>query len=195
LRVEGEPPDGRCLFVANHRSYLDVLVLAEALRATFLSRADVADWRLVGPTAIAIGAVFVDRDDRGARARAARGLVRRLETERIIVFPEGTTTGAPLPGPFEPGLFRLLAHTRVPVIPVTLRYSRRDAYWIDDLDVETHLRTRILQGPPLVASVRVGLPFEGTLAADGDRLREAAYRAVAAPIERDGELVGTTAPS
>lgn len=188
VRVDGRPPEGRCVFVANHRSYLDVLVLAEALGATFLSRADVADWSLVGPTARAIGAVFVDREDAHSRFRAARALLRRLRTGSVVVFPEGTTTGAALPGPFEPGLFHLLARSDARLVPVTLRYSRRDAYWIEDIDLRTHLRTRVVGGPPLVATVHVGQVLAHA-AGDGECLRDAVYRAVAAPIEAGGELV------
>jgi 1-acyl-sn-glycerol-3-phosphate acyltransferase len=195
MAVHGERPAGRCLFVANHRSYLDVLVLTQALGATFLSRADVARWWLVGPTATAIGTVFVDRTDPHARVRAARALLRRLRTGSVVVFPEGATSGAALPAPFEAGLFRLLHRLGTPIVPVTIRYSRRAAYWVDEVGVGAHLRGRVLGGPPLAVAVHVGTPLVPGDAADADALRSAAYRAVSAPIERLGELVATGVPS
>src|SRR5438067_753978 len=108
VRAEGIPSPGPCVYVANHRSYLDVPLLAGVLGASFMSRADVAGWWIVGAAAKLVGSVFVERDDPRGRVRAARGLARRLASASVIVFPEGKTGARRLPGPFHPGLFRRL---------------------------------------------------------------------------------------
>jgi 1-acyl-sn-glycerol-3-phosphate acyltransferase len=191
LRVEvhGHGPATHCLYVANHRSYLDVPVLSGVLGATFMSRADVASWRVVGSAAQLIGTVFVERDDPHGRVRAARGLARRLCTGSIVVFPEGTTGAGLLPGPFHPGLFRLLHHLRASVVPVTVRYSDRAAYWTDEVGLGAHLRTRVLSRPGLTAVVHIGRALSADEHADGESLERAAYRAICAPIAAYGELV------
>src|SRR5581483_3731756 len=135
VAVHGVPPSRVCAYAANHRSYLDIAVLSAALGATFVSRADVATWRVVGPAARAVEAVFVDRDDPRGRVRAARALARRLADASVVVFPEGTTGGGRIPAPFPSGPFRLLQHVAVPGVPVTLRYSDRRAYWTDDISL------------------------------------------------------------
>ena len=188
IRIAGDRPAGNWLFVANHRSYLDILVLAAALDVTFLARDDVSSWRLIGPTARAMGAVFVDRNVLQTRVRAARSLARRLCDASVVVFPEGTTGGTTLPGTFQPGLFRLLHRLQAGVVPVTLRYSRRSAYWVDDVGVDTHVRQQVLHGSPLVASVHIGTPLAP--AANGSALCRRTYDTVAAPIEQFGEFVG-----
>jgi 1-acyl-sn-glycerol-3-phosphate acyltransferase len=188
VSVQGAPPPCPCVYVANHRSYLDIAVLSGVLGGTFLSRADVADWPLVGPVARAIDAVLVARDDPRDRARAARALIRRVRTLSVIVFPEGTTTGERLPGAFEPGLFRLLRRLDAPVIPVTIRYSDRRAYWIDDVTVGQHLRGCVLAGSPLAVAVHIGQPVSGS---DADELARAVRAAIGGPIEEFGELVKT----
>jgi len=192
VHVDGTQPGGPCLYVANHRSYLDIPILSGVLGGTFLSRADVADWPLVGPVARAIDAVFLDRDDPRDRVRAARALMRRARHASVIAFPEGTTTGERLPGPFEPGLFRLLFRLHTPVVPVTIRYSDRRAYWTDDATVGVHLRTRVFAGPPLCVAVHIGTALRAAEYADSEALAAAVHAAVCAPIEREGEIVGET---
>ncbi|OLC90070.1 MAG: hypothetical protein AUJ03_01820 [Deltaproteobacteria bacterium 13_1_40CM_3_71_4] len=190
VRADGAPFPDPCVYVANHRSYLDVPVLAGVLGASFMSRADVAGWWVVGAAARLTGAVFVDRDRPHGRVRAARALVHRLASGSVVVFPEGTTGGERLPGPFHPGLFRLLHRVRVPVVPVTVRYDDRRAYWTDESGMATHLWLRVLAASRLTAAVHVGAALDPRAEADAESLARSVYRAVCRPIEDGGELVG-----
>jgi 1-acyl-sn-glycerol-3-phosphate acyltransferase len=188
VRVRGEVPDGPCIYVANHRSYLDIPVLAGSLGTAFMSRADVASWPIVGNAARAIGSVFVERDDTTSRIRAAFALRRRLRAGSVVVFPEGTTCGTPLPGRFHAGLFLFLHRAALPVRPVTVRYGDRRAYWTDDLSLGRHLREHVLAGPPIRVVVHVGAPIDTRSHKGGDDLARAAWAAIARPIEELGEL-------
>src|SRR5947208_2726574 len=129
------------------------------------------------------------REDPRGRVRAARGLARRLASASVIVFPEGKTGARRLPGPFHPGLFRLLHRLGVPVVPVTIRYGDRRAYWTDDSRLVSHLWTRVLAGPSLPVAVHVGTALDPRAEADGESLARAAYHAVCRPIEDLDELV------
>lgn len=186
VRVRGRVPEGPCVYVANHRSYLDIPVLAGSLGTAFMSRADVATWPVVGGAAREIGSVFVNRDDATSRIRAAFALRRRLRDGSVAVFPEGTTCDTPLPGPFHPGLF--LHRAGLPVLPVTVRYGDRRAYWTNELSLARHLREQVLVGPRLTVAVHVGAPIDTRGAAGGDDLARAAWAAIARPIEELGEL-------
>ena len=188
VRVRGELPQGPCIYVANHRSYLDIPVLAGTLGSAFMSRADVASWPIVGGAAREIGSVFVERNDPTSRIRAAFALRRRLRAGSVVVFPEGTTCGTPLPGHFHPGLFLFLHRTGLPVRPVTVRYGDRRAYWTDDLSLGRHLRRHVLAGPRIPVVVHVGAPIDTRGHAGGDDLARAAWAAIARPIEELGEL-------
>jgi 1-acyl-sn-glycerol-3-phosphate acyltransferase len=189
ISVDGEPPPGPCLFIANHRSYLDIPVLTGVLGGTFLSRADVAGWPLVGTVARLTHAVLVERDDARDRTRAARALMRRLRTASVIVFPEGTTTGATLPEPFASGAFRLVQRLDVPLVPVTLRYSDRRAYWVEDLTVGQHLKKRVFAGGTLRVQVHIGATMHGGDHRDAEDLAAAVHAAVCLPIEKRGEIL------
>ena len=188
VRVRGLVPDTPCVYVANHRSYLDIPVLAGALGTAFMSRADVASWPIVGGAAREIGSVFVERDDATSRIRAAFALRRRLRTGSVTVFPEGTTCGTPLPGPFHPGLFLFLHRTGLPVRPLTVRYGDRRAYWTDDTSLGSHLRRHVLAGPRIPVVLHVGAPIEMRGHVGGDELARVAWAAIARPIEELGEL-------
>lgn len=194
LRVEVQVRGGAygppCIYVCNHRSHLDIPLLAWALGTTFLSRADVATWPLVGAAARATAAVFVDREDPYSRARAARALHRHMRTASIVVFPEGTTAGGTLPGRFQVGLFRLVRRLNRPIVPVTIRYSHRTAYWADDTPFGTHLRVQVLGGPRLSSVIHIGQPIACAEYPDAAALSQAVYRAICRPIEELGELVG-----
>lgn len=187
-RREGPLPQAPVVFLANHRSYLDVTVLAATLGASFVSRADIETWTLVGPVARAIDCVFVDRDDPQGRVRAARAILRRIRRGSLVVFPEASTFGDRLPQALEPGLFRLLRRVPVPLVPVTVRYSDRRAYWDTDVTMAEHLRRRVLAGGPLRASVHVGMPLAAGDFADAEALRRAVHAAFCGVIDRFGEL-------
>ncbi len=184
IRVHGQVPDGNYVYISNHRSYLDIAVLASVLGVTFLSNDDVATWPVVGAAASELGVVFVDRAETRARVRAARQIIRKLHDTSMVVFAEGTTHGGELPGPFHEGLFRLLARLERPAVPVTLRYSSRRAYWIDDISVGEHLRREVLANGPLRVDVHIGAPISPC-----DDFSKKVYDAVCAPLLASGEMV------
>ncbi len=188
VRINGWRATGPRVYVSNHRSYLDIPVLSGVLDATFLSRADVSSWPLVGAVARRIGTVFVARDDPQGRMRAARTLMRRVRTAGIVVFAEGTTGGDRLPGPFHDGLFRLMQRLGTPVVPITVRYSDRKAYWTDDVTLWEHLRDRVYCGAPLTCTVDIGEEIRAGEYADASSLAHAVRVAVCRPIEEGGEL-------
>jgi 1-acyl-sn-glycerol-3-phosphate acyltransferase len=194
VEVDGHVSTVPCVYVSNHRSYLDIPVLGGVLGACFLSRSDVAAWPVIGASAEAIGTIFIDRDDPHSAARAARALTRLLRSQSIVVFPEGTTGGGALPQPFVGGLFRLLSRLRTPVVPVTIRYSDRSAYWIDERPIAEHLTARMTARRRLAASVHIGAALAIQASSDaGELLAHRAYDAVCAPIAALGELTAESA--
>ena len=163
LRVErsGRLPRGLCVVVANHRSYVDIPLMMSQTPSTFLAKSEIARWPLFGAAARLCGTVFVERDDRGSRKRALEHLGGLLDGgERIIVFPEGTTSTGPGCLPFRPGVFRLAAAKGIAVVPVAIAYrDARDA-WVDDASFVGHflerfderrMRVVVAIGPPLFA--------------------------------------------
>lgn len=82
----------------------------------------------------------------------------------------------------------MLHRADVPVVPLTLRYSRRDVYWIDDVGVSEHLIAKVLHAGPLTVEVCIGEVVWPGRHAHAAGLRDALHAAVARPIEEEGEL-------
>ncbi len=136
----GSAPSQPAVWVANHRSYLDIAVLAAQQPVLFLAKREIADWPMFGRAARAAGIVFVDRGDASSRAQALDGIVDRLSMGiSIVVFPEGTTTSGPGVLPFRPGVFRLCAERSVPVLPCAIAYADPSLAWIGDDEFLSHL--------------------------------------------------------
>ncbi len=91
-RVTGHPMHGRGALVANHASWLDIFTLNAAARVFFVSKAEVARWPGIGILARATGTVFIARDPRQAQAQTALFEERLAQGDRLLFFPEGTST-------------------------------------------------------------------------------------------------------
>jgi lyso-ornithine lipid O-acyltransferase len=78
--------------VANHASWLDIVVLMRAARVFFVSKSEVRDWPAIGAIGRAIGTIFIER--RPGEARRQRDVLfhRLIRGDRMVVFPEGTST-------------------------------------------------------------------------------------------------------
>lgn len=103
IRVESALPDvsnlrkKRLLIVANHVSYLDILIISSLHPCNFLAKSEVGKWPLFGWVASALGCVFVKRDSLMGRACALRSCLKSLTHSSLALFPEGTTTAARTP--------------------------------------------------------------------------------------------------
>lgn len=135
--VTGKPQTARVLFVANHLSWLDILILAGASGAAFVSRADVARWPLVGWLASLNDTIYVERADRGAvRGQADAVRAALAKGQPVALFPEGTTEGGGHVLPFRPSLLAALFPPLpgVMVQPVAIDYGAAapEIAWIGD---------------------------------------------------------------
>lgn len=108
----------------NHVSYIDILVLYEAVPTRFLAKNKVRYWPVVGQVAYAIGCVFVKRKDKDSR-KNARETMKNIDLfPPIIIFPEGTRGPGDKLLPFRYGGFEIAAETSTPILPVAIVYDR-----------------------------------------------------------------------
>jgi 1-acyl-sn-glycerol-3-phosphate acyltransferase len=114
------------LVVANHLSWLDVLVIQSVLPGVFVAKTEVKRWPLIGPLAQACATIFVDRSS----ARSAHSMVDSSVTAIrdgwcVVAFPEGTSTDGRDLGPFHANIFECALRAGTPVQTLTLRYVDR----------------------------------------------------------------------
>ena len=164
LVVHGQPPArGPVLLVANHLSWLDILVMHAARHCRFVSKSDVKHWPLIGTLATGGGTLYIEREKRRDAMRVVHHMAESLQRGEIVaVFPEGTTGDGKVLLPFHANLIQAAISAHAPVQPVALRFVDRATgqdsigplYLGDDTLVGSLWRT--LAGPPFVAHVRFG---------------------------------------
>lgn len=124
----GHLPRRSTLVVANHVSWLDVLVLTAYLPAVRLvAKREVRDWPVIGVLARVAGTLFIDR----TRPRTLPVTVAQVRTALgggsvVALFPEGTTWCGNDGGRFRPALFQAAIDAGAAIAPVTLRFGLPD---------------------------------------------------------------------
>ena len=136
LRVCGIPaklegfeslPDGHCIVVANHASYLDGVILQAFLppRFSYVIKGEMQNVPGVHFLLRRIGAKFVERFVASGSARDARALLKAAAVgESLAFFPEGTFLRQAGIGRFRPGAFAAAIKGELPVVPIAIRGSR-----------------------------------------------------------------------
>lgn len=153
IHVEGKPPEPPFFLVANHLSYIDIILLASRLECTFIAKNDIAGWPGMGWLASGIGTIFIDRKNFQDIPRVI-GLIDEslAHGQGVILFPEGTSTMGEGIRSFSPALLEPAARAGYPVSYATLRYetSKTDppahaaVCWWGDMDFVPHFLKLLL---------------------------------------------------
>ncbi|MBO8085791.1 MAG: AMP-binding protein [Marichromatium sp.] len=146
------PPGAPWVLVANHQSYVDALVLAEAIGRPlcFVAKRELGRNRLAAYFLQRLDCVLVDRFDVRAGGAALAALHARLAAGcPLALFPEATFRVRPGLLPFRMGAFALAAETAAPLVPVALD-GTRELLAGARLFSPRRGRVRVYIGPPLV---------------------------------------------
>ncbi len=155
------------LIVANHTSWLDIPILSTIAPVAFVAKREVADWPLFGILAKLQRTVFVERARRHDTGRQRNEIHARLEQgDRLILFPEGTSSDGNHVLPFNSALFGVaelplrtpegtapvvvqpvsVAYTRLHGLPMSRRMRPLFA-WYGNMDLVPHLWGAFGAGP------------------------------------------------
>ncbi len=103
--VQGPVSSG--LWVGNHLSYVDVLVIASVFPASFVTSVEVRNTPVLGWITRLAGCAHVERRSRDHLDQETRELRVILQTGiPLILFPEGTSSSGREVLPFRPALFQ-----------------------------------------------------------------------------------------
>jgi 1-acyl-sn-glycerol-3-phosphate acyltransferase len=124
LVLRGTPPErGPMLLVANHISWLDILVMNAAYPARFVSKADVKHWPVLGALITGAGTLYIERESRRDAMRVVHQMADALKArDTVAVFPEGTTGDGRELLPFHANLIQAAISAHAPVMPVALDF-------------------------------------------------------------------------
>jgi 1-acyl-sn-glycerol-3-phosphate acyltransferase len=194
----GAPPDAEpSLVLANHASWLDIVVIGSLRPLAFVAKSEIAGWPVIGLFANLQRSVYIERARRSHTAEVNETVARRLAGgEMVVLFPEGTTSDGNRLLPFRSslvgaagavltetdlGAVRLqplsVAFTRRNGLPVTRR-ERPAIAWYGTMELAPHLAAFLRDGP-LDVEVTWGEPIRFDAGLDRKRataLAEAAVR-------------------
>ena len=147
--TQGAPMQHAGAVVANHCSWLDIFSLNAVQRVLFVSKSEVQNWPLIGVIARSVGTVFIER--RTSHAVKHKNVVAEYIRggQRLLFFPEGTSTDGRRVLPFKSSLFSAFfedgLRENIWIQPVTLIYlapegcDARTYAWWGDTDFAPHL--------------------------------------------------------
>jgi 1-acyl-sn-glycerol-3-phosphate acyltransferase len=200
LNVSGEPPAAPFLLVANHLSYVDVIVLAAQFDCIFVAKSEIAAWPLFGWLSRQMNTVFIDRQRKRDLLRVNALLSQALAArQNVVLFPEGTTTAGASVLPFKSSLLEPAVRAGCHVAYASLSYrtapdetpASAAVCWWGAMEFVPHLLNLFaLRG------------FDGTLVFGAETLfafdRKVLAKRLQAAVERDlamrHSLVGPTPP-
>jgi 1-acyl-sn-glycerol-3-phosphate acyltransferase len=125
--LENVDPEGQSVFVSNHASYIDSLVLVAMLprAVSYVAKAELTKQLPVRLFLERLHTEFVERFDKQRGIEDARRIGRRAKEGRSLLFyPEGGLRRMPGLRPFQMGAFVSAADAGVPIVPVAVRGTR-----------------------------------------------------------------------
>jgi len=133
VTVSGKIPQSG-LLVANHLSYLDIVVISSVAPAVFVSKAEVKSWPVFGTLAKLGGTIFIQRERRLQVGAVNREIDAALNGGALaVVFPEGTSSDGESVLPFRASLLEPALRGGYQISIACLRYE------LDDGDAKTEV--------------------------------------------------------
>ncbi len=145
-----QDPEG-ILFVGNHLTYVDVLVISARVSACFVTSTEIKESLGLGQICIMAGCLFVERRNKMNILSEVSEITRGLEHGlNVAIFPESTSTNGEQVLRFRKPLFVGALACKAPIIPFCLNYRRvgrdpisrqtRDKiFWYGDMDFIPHM--------------------------------------------------------
>jgi len=159
--VEGRPAK-HGLVVANHLSYLDILIISSAMPCFFVAKMEIDGWPFFGRAARCGGTIFLDRSSLASANKVAAIMEERFRLPvPVLLFPEGTSTDGAEVLRFHSRLIDPATKLGVPITTASLRYRiedgrpERELCWFGDDPFLPHL-LKALATPGFEAQVRFG---------------------------------------
>jgi putative phosphoserine phosphatase/1-acylglycerol-3-phosphate O-acyltransferase len=112
------------VFIFNHQSSVDVLILCKLLHRDFvgISKQEVRSNPIFGPFFSIAGTVFIDRANHRKAIEALKPAVDALrEGLSIVIAPEGTRSSTGRLGRFKKGAFHIAMQAGRPIVPIVIR--------------------------------------------------------------------------
>jgi 1-acyl-sn-glycerol-3-phosphate acyltransferase len=175
------PDIGNYLLMPNHRSYIDIFLMAAYSPSAFIAKAEMLSWPLIGTALHHCKAIMVKRESLKSMVNTMEAIAQSINNGiPVTLFPEGTTTFGPGTKSFKSGSFKIAADLNIPIIPCAICYRDRGHAWVGDDPFVAHF-FRQMWKPVSKVEIHFG---ELLLLTNIDELKENTKQAI------DGMLVG-----
>ena len=178
LQITGRLPDGPALIVANHISWMDIVILHALWPMWLVAKAEIRGWPVIGRLAELAGTLFIQRGSEASRVRVNRRMAALLRRgHRVGIFPEGGIRPERGVGRFHARLFAPALRVGVPIVPVAIRYYRHgDLHEVMVFGPGENFFAnilRLLAQPPCFGQLMIGAPLLDTTAGRSALARQA----------------------
>ena len=135
VNISGIAKKKKVLFVSNHISYLDILVLGSSVDAIFIAKSEIKGWPIINKLCSIGKTIFVERTE----IRSVKSQMKVIEENmvkgfNVILFPEGTSSDGSKVLNFKSSLFGLIDFKNLrnyDIQPVSISYSKLDGLPLD----------------------------------------------------------------
>jgi 1-acyl-sn-glycerol-3-phosphate acyltransferase len=156
------PENQNFILMPNHRSYIDIFIVAALTPAAMVGKAELKKWPLGKLGVKVTSSILVDRSEIKSLLQTMNKIKETVNQGiPVILFPEGTTYKGPLTKPFKKGSFQIAAEANIPVIPMAIHYKDENDAWVGDDTFLPHFFRQM--GKPITkVYLQYGTPVSGS---------------------------------
>ncbi|WP_297745072.1 lysophospholipid acyltransferase family protein [Nitrosomonas sp.] len=165
----------RVILVANHISWLDIMIIMAKYPVRFVAKAEILGWPLLNLLCRNVGTIFIEREKRNDTLRVNQDIVRALDSgDSIAIFPEGATSDGTVLLHFHASLLQSAVNVSASLFPVAICY--RDSAGIHNTKV-AYANITIIQSLKQILEqpfIQAELYFLDSITSDDKNRRELA---------------------
>ncbi|MBN1599382.1 MAG: 1-acyl-sn-glycerol-3-phosphate acyltransferase [Bacteroidales bacterium] len=116
------------IIMTNHQSFYDIFLVYGwiGLDIKWIMKKELRKIPGLGWGSVKVGHIFLDRsNNRAALESLAAAKEKLVNGTSVVIFPEGTRSKTGIPGSFKRGGFKLAIDLKLPILPVTLKGTRK----------------------------------------------------------------------
>ncbi len=151
---KGIPNNKKTVYVSNHTSYLDILILGSKIDGLFVAKSEIETWPLINKISKLRKTIFVNRGKKSEVNTQVKRLSNTLKDGyNIILFPEGTSNDGHRVLPFKSSLFAITDDPDIQdfyIQPISISYTGLDGLplnrmfkpffaWYGNMDLLPHV--------------------------------------------------------
>ena len=125
------------LFISNHASYLDILILGSLFKTSFVAKKEVAKCPLFVILAKLQNTIFIDRRIPTLKNQENKIIEHLNKKKNLVIFPEGTSSDGNRVLPFKSSLFNIFEknlNSRIFVQTITIVYKKINGIPMNRID-------------------------------------------------------------